>query len=184
MNIPSDISSNDFFRLFEKKLRKEIRYLELSDVEIVDTNDSNYFVLKHFLKEKLKIHFKEGGLKLYPSSMDEKGRDLLKVFLERKSEKKTLNEGENKGKGGQKEVEEHTINGDNKEERIPMLASFTQEEIDRIAKMLGYEGKGRDKDEIIKMMDKLDERFKNIKTSLVKSADAIKNVLEKERKGE
>ncbi len=160
MNIPIEISSNDFVRLFEKKLRKEIRELELNkEVEVIDTEDSNYFVLNHFL-EKNRFNLSKGGQRIYPSSMEEKGRDLLKMFFE---------------SGNEEDKRKQT--NERKEELILMLTSFTQEEIDKIAKMLGYKGEGRDKDEIIKMMAKLDDKFKNIKTSLVKSSDAIKNAL-------
>jgi len=155
----------DFIELFEKKLRKEVRESSIQrrdNICIIDTGDNNYLVLNDFLRNKigLPLEFSESGKKVYPSSLEEKGRDLLKLFFEkRKDEEEPKREEDKKPK-----------------EIISLLTSFTQEEINREASYLGFEGKSRESDEIINMINRLDARFKNIKTSLGKSADVINSL--------
>jgi hypothetical protein len=152
----------NFKRDFERKLRKEVRESSIIKddvIEIIDTKDSNYFVLDDFLRNKigLPLQFGEGGNSVYPSSLEEKGRNLLLRFLKKGIKDKKPSEYKN-------------------EERIELLTSSTQEDIDKFAKLLGYSGKSRDKDPIIKMIDRLDSRFKNIKSGLSKSAEVIESV--------
>jgi hypothetical protein len=142
---------------FEKKLRKEVREsnIEKGDsLEIIDTQDSNFLILDDFLRNKIGLPLKFGkGKKVYPSSLDEKGKKLLLFFFKK---------------------------GKDKEERINLLTSLTQDNIDKFAELQGYKSKNGEEDkngDINKMMNRLDDEFKNIKTSLGKSADIIEKVL-------
>lgn len=153
-------------KMFERKLRKEVRESSIKrgdDIYIIDTRDNNYFVLNDFLRNKigLPLKFSDKGKRVYSSSLEEKGRDLLSVFFE-----------------GDNNKDKNVNNVKGKDKVINLLVSFTQHEIDQEASYLGFEGKSREGDEIVDMINRLDAKFKNIKTGLSKSSDTIRKALE------
>ena len=144
-----------FVEWFEKSSRKEIResgFKKNEKVHLIDTEDINYSVLRHIFEQviKLPLTFTEDGKKIFPSSMDSEARDLLeRFFKERKANTKSIH----------------------------LLKNFEQDDIEYYAELKRINGRKKTySDDTSILIKALDKNFKNIKTSLSKAQQSLKDL--------